>query len=248
MANLLGWGNAVDGMGSTAGDRASSATLAVEVLGDTPTPTPTPTATPEQSNTPSATPTLPGACPSTADAGCSGGFARGLLLVRDEVPGRERLVAKLVRGPELAQTDLGNPLDASQGGTGTAYSLCLYDDSNGLAGGLRVDRAGQTCDGAPCWRPIGRAPNDPIGPGRGYRYRDRSLAAEGVLRLVYRGGVAGTSRAILVGKGPALPDGIAAALQSSSQVTIQLRSSDGLCLSLDLGDIRVQQPGHFKAR
>jgi hypothetical protein len=242
-ATLEAWGNAVDADGSTAGDAATRVTLDVLVAGAD---TATPTATPAVPNTPTATPSPPGACPASVDGGCTTGFERGLLLVREDVPGREKLAAKLVRGPALAQTDLGNPLGAEQGGTGTAYSLCLYDDGGALAGGLRVERAGDTCGTGPCWRPIGRAPNDPSGPGRGYRYRDAALAADGVRKLRYSGGA--RSRMVLVGKGPGLPDGVPAALQASSQVTVQLRSSDGLCLSLLLGDVKVQQPSFFKAR
>lgn len=243
-ATLQAWGNAVNFDGSTAGDAASSFTLNVAVGGDTPTPTDTPDVT----TTPTPTPTPLGGCPATADVGCTGGFAKGLLLVKANVPGKEKLVAKLLKGPALAQTDMGNPLDVGQGGTGTAYSLCVYDDASNLAGGALVDRAGDTCDGTPCWRSIGKAPNDPLGPGRGYRFKDGSLASDGILKVLYKGGEAGRSKAIVIGKGPGLPTGLPAALQFSSQATVQLRSSDGLCLSVDLSEIRAQEPTFFKAK
>lgn len=241
-ATLNAWGNAVTGEGSTAGDAASLATLNVTISGDTPTPTDTPPPT----STPTPTATPPG-CPATVDGGCSSGFGKGLLVIKDE-PGKEKLVAKLLQGPALAQTAMGNPLAAAQGGTGTVFALCIYDDLGALAGQARVARAGDTCDGAPCWKPIGKAPNDPQGPGKGYRYKDGALAADGVLKVLYKGGEAGKSKAIVVGKGSGLPDGIAAALQSAVQATVQLRSSDGACLSADLGDIKKQEPAFFSAR
>jgi hypothetical protein len=242
IATLAAWGNAVTGDGSTAGDAASRVTLDVGV-GDVATPTPGGgTPTPQPTSTPG------GACPATADLGCVTGFAKGSFLARAGTPGRERLEARLLRGPALAQTDLGNPLDLAQGGTGTSYALCVYDDADALAAGVRVTRAGDLCAGKPCWRPIGRAPNHPRGPGKGYRYRDRALDADGVLTIVYRGGPAGRSQAILVGKGSGLPAGIPAALGATSRVTVQLRSSDGACLSIELDEIQAQDPTSFKAR
>jgi hypothetical protein len=243
IATLVAWGNAVNGNGSTAGDRAAQATLDV-VVGES---VPTPTATPG-GPTPTVTPTAGASCPATTDLGCTTGFAKGSLLAKDGTPGRERLVVKLRQGPALAQTDLGNPLDATQGGTGTAYALCVYDDTSTLAAELQVARAGDLCLGKPCWRPIGHAPNDPRGPGKGYRYRDRTLAADGVLSLVYRGGDAGRSQVVVTGKGSSLPSGIPAALATTSQVTVQFRSSDGLCLSIDLDEIQAQDSNSFKAK
>jgi hypothetical protein len=246
-AVVSAWGNAVNGDGSTAGDAASNAMLVVDVVGDVPTATATVTPSPDV-DTPTATPSPPAGCPATVDVGCTGGFASGMLLVREDKPGKEKLVARFSKGPALVQTDMGNPLAVEQGGTGTAYALCLYDDGGNLAGDVLVARAGETCDDRPCWRPVGRAPNDPKGPGRGYKYKDGALAADGVRVIRYKGGDAGKSKASLTGKGAGLPDGIAAALQTSSQVTVQLRSTDGVCLSVDLADIKVQEPAAFKAR
>lgn len=243
VATLGVWGNAVNGNGSTAGDAATRVTLDVAV-GDVPTPTATP-----GGPTPSPTPSpVAETCPAVRDPGCATGFAKGSLFAKSGNPGRERVVVRMLQGPALAQTDLGNPLDAAQGGTGTSYAVCVYDDASALKVELDVARAGALCDGRPCWRPIGHAPNDPRGPGKGYRYRDRDLTADGVLSLIYRGGDAGRSQVVVNGKGSALPAGIPAALAGASAVTVQLRSSDGLCLSIDLDEIQTQDPTTFKAR
>jgi hypothetical protein len=146
------------------------------------------------------------------------------------------------------QTDLGNPLDASQGGTGTAYSLCVYDGTRDFVAEAFVDRAGDLCAGKPCWKAVGKAPNDPKGPGKGYKYKDPASASDGVLQLLYQGGDTGKSKVTLTGKGSGLPSGIPAALQSSSQVTLQLHSSDGMCLSVELSDIKKQDASFFKAK
>lgn len=242
-ASLVAWGNAVDFNGNTAGDRAQTTTLSIVVSGGGPTATDTPT----PGETPTPTPTVP-PCPVAVDGACVSGFEKGLLLVKQDVAGHEKLVAKLLKGPALAQTDMGNPLAAAQGGTGTAYALCLYDGAGVLAGALRVDRAGDTCGSTPCWRSIGPAPTDPHGPGSGYKYGDASLAADGVRKLLYKAGSAGRSKAIVIGKGSGLPAGIAAALQSTAQATVQLRSSDGLCLAVTLADVVTQDPSVFKAK
>ena len=249
-ATLEAWGNAVNNNGITGGDAASSTALNVTVDGPTNTPTDTPAVAGTPTATPTSTPTpMPaGACPATTDPGCAAGFAKGLLLMKANVPGKEKLVAKLLKGPALAQTDMGNPLDSGQGGSGTIFSLCVYDDADNLAGGVVVDRAGAVCDDKPCWKPIGNAPNDPQGPGAGYKYRDTSLAADGVLKILYRGGAIGKSKGLVTGKGAALPIGMPAALQFSSHATIQLRSSDGVCLAASLSDIKTQDASVFKAK
>ncbi len=244
-AMLTAWGNAVNFNGTTGGDRAGTTALGVTIFGDTPTPTDTPTATPEP---PTPTPTPLGGCPTTLDAGCTTGFAKALLKLDVTVLAKSKLVAKLIKGPALAQTDMGNPLDAGQGGTGTAYSLCFYDQLGALAGGVEVNRAADTCDGKPCWKAVGHAPNDPHGPGKGYKYKDGALAADGVKKILYKGGAAGTSKAIVIGKGAGLPAGVTAALQSATQATMQLRSSNGTCLSADLTSISEETATSFKAK
>jgi hypothetical protein len=243
VATLGVWGNAVDGNSSTAGDAATRVSLDVTVGENVPTPTATP-----GGPTPTVSPTPAAACPATVDAGCATGFVKGSLFAKASPAGRERLSVRMLQGPALTQTDLGNPLDAGQGGTGTAYAVCVYDDASALAVELGVARAGALCAGKPCWKPIGHAPNDPRGPGKGYRYRDRDLTADGVLSLVYRGGDAGRSQVVVTGKGATLPAGIPAALATASSVTVQLRSSDGLCLSIDLDEIQTQDATTFKAR
>jgi hypothetical protein len=190
-----------------------------------------------------------GECPDTVDGGCVIGFAKAFLLVKENVPGKEKLVAKLGGGPALDQTDIGNPLSGDDGGTGTMVSLCIYDGNGNLAGELVADGPTSTCaEGAPCWKSIGNAPNDPNGPGKGYAYKDTNADTDGLQKLLYKSGEAGKPKAIVKAKGPSLPLGIPAALQSSAQATIQLRSSDGECLSATVTDIKKQEAGFFKGK
>lgn len=99
-------------------------------------------------------------CPHTPALGCTTGFANGSLQVNEKTAGKEKVLASLLNGPALAQTELGNPLASG----GTSYDLCLYDDQRALVGQIDVDRAGETCAGKACWTPIG----DPPPAGKGY--------------------------------------------------------------------------------
>jgi hypothetical protein len=206
-----------------------------------PCPVATPTATPTATATATPTGMAISACPAAPDGACVSSFAKGLLLVKDAPAGKQKLLAKLIGGPALNQTDLGNPLSSG----GTAYDICLYNDSGGLVGQLQVDRAGDTCSGVPCWKALGGAPPT----GKGYKYKDKALSANGILQILYKGGAAGKSKALIKGNGAGLPPNMAAALQSSLSATVQLHGSDApQCLSLTVTDIKKQDPTFFKAK
>jgi hypothetical protein len=190
-----------------------------------PTPTPTP---------------LPGVCPASPDGACLSGFATGLLLV-NEATGSQKLLVKMVGGPAFTQTDLGNPLSSG----GTAYAVCIYDNLGGLVSHLSVDQAGNSCRGNPCWKVLGGAPPS----GKGYKYKDGTLSSDGVSLILIKGGAAGQSKALVKAGGSNLPGGITAALQSSTNATVQLRGSDATqCLSVTLTDIKKQDSNTFKAK
>jgi hypothetical protein len=175
------------------------------------------------------------------DPGCQTGFDKGLLLIRDE-PGREKMIAKFFGGPALFQLSMGNPLILG----GTIFTLCVYDENDMLAGDFTVDRAGDTCSGTPCWRPIGKTPPDP--GGKGYKYKDRDLAADGVLKITYKSGVTGQTKAAVKGKGSNVPVGLPSALQGSASATMQLRASDGVCLSHTMSDVKKHAVDFFKIK
>jgi hypothetical protein len=182
---------------------------------------------------------VPGACPAAPDLAC-GSAAKGLIQVR-ETAGKEQLLAKFIGAPALTQTDFGNPL----GNGGTAYHLCIYSAANALVGDVEVDRAGDTCGTKPCWKSLGKAPPD----GKGYMYKDKTYATAGVGQLLVKGGAAGKSKAQVKGKGVNLPDGVSAALQASTSVTIQLRGTDApQCVSATLAKVLKHDPDFFKAK
>lgn len=178
-------------------------------------------------------------CPAVVEGGCTDGFGKSRLLVRD-VPGKEKLLAKWGKGPALTQTDMGNPL----GIDGTIYTLCVYDHVGNLAGQVMVDRAGLDCQGKPCWKAIGKEPPDPN--GKGYKYKDKDGTADGIQKIIFKS--SNSAKVVVKGRGASLPAGIPAALQSSASVTVQLHASDGICLSATLTDIKKQAADFFKAK
>jgi hypothetical protein len=186
-------------------------------------------------------------CPAIVDSTCTGGFSKGLLLIKEE-SGKEKLVAKLIKGPMIAQTDFGDPLAAA----GTTYNLCIYDDTSVLVGELEVDRAGDTnCSGgaADCWASLGAASPD----GRGYKYKDQDFTSSGVAKILLKGGPSsqGKSKIITKGGGSGLPLPVAGSLTATTEVTVQLHGNDAPgagCWTITLTDVKQQLADSFKAR
>lgn len=178
---------------------------------------------------------------------CAGSFDRGSLLVDERVAGKEKLVARFRGGPALRQADFGDPrVDG-----GTAFGLCVYDGDDKLVGTLQVDRAGEACGpDDPCWRTAGQEPPK----GKGYIYEDQHAAADGVSKLFVKGRRAPRSQALVRAQNHAargltsLPTGIAGSLVGQTRATVQLVTSDAVCLSMDLTDILASEFGRFRAR
>ena len=143
---------------------------------------------------------------------CAGPWAKVGLMVNEKKAGKEKIIAKLIGGPEILATDWGDPT-VSGGG---AYGICLYADgiSLGLLEGslvaeLAIDRAGEECAGKNCWKAAG-----PFG----FSYKDKGASQDGVSGAKFLGGPAGKSKILVkaannASKGiESLPTGIAARL------------------------------------
>jgi hypothetical protein len=143
--------------------------------------------------------------------------------------------------PQVSQAQLGDPVAGT-----TRYDVCVYDDAARLAGSLTVDRAAQSCgtSAKPCWRAIST---------KGYRYTDRDGAADGVSNIVAKGDVPGRGKIVVKARNDSrrghtsMPTGIAAALQSTRAVTLQVVISDGSCFGTTLTDVRPDGPTSFRA-
>jgi uncharacterized delta-60 repeat protein len=181
-------------------------------------------------------------CASAAEpaTSCIETWERASLLVKEDVPGQERLMARFVQGPALSRSKLGDPLEPS----GTAFTACIYGDER-LAAKLEVDRAAATCADRECWS----------SRERGFLYRDEDASADGVRRMRLLGGIAGEPSIVLDAANDStehsldLPSGIAAALSGSSRATVQIHGSDlEECFSVTLDEVVKDGDGIFRAR
>jgi predicted AlkP superfamily pyrophosphatase or phosphodiesterase len=199
-----------------------------------PTPTATPTATvtaTATAPTPTATPVVP-ACGATLAAACRTPAVPGKarLILKDKVPdSRDRLIWKWVKGGATTLADLGDPT------TATGYRLCLYDGTGAQIMGAAAP-AGGACRGKPCWKAT----------KRGFRYADRDLTPDGLLKLMLKSGDAGKSKLIVKGKGeplvlPSLPI-------QSLPVTVQLVREGGTCWQATFGTTLRNTTEQFRAK
>jgi hypothetical protein len=165
---------------------------------------------------------------------------RGILLVKEKVSGNERLKA-LLKGlvPTVDATQFGDPVSGM-----TVYAICLYDGSDALVATLEVDRAGATCAGQPCWKALGTS---------GFRYSDAATTADGVQKIIVKGGDAGKGRVLVKAKNntargqTSMPVGITAALESNASATVQVLTDDADCFTLTLTDVQQAASDFLKA-
>jgi hypothetical protein len=167
-------------------------------------------------------------------------------VVNEKAAGKEKLIAKLSTGPEITQTDLGNPLASG----GNSYRLCIYGDDAALAGELAVDRAGDACGAKPCWNAIGGEPPD----GKGFTYKDAQRASDGVKVIKLKGGAAGKSLLLVNAANNAqkgqvsMPTGISVALAGDAFATVQIHVSNGGCFSTGVTEVKHSATEFFKAK
>jgi len=188
-----------------------------------------------QPPTPTPTPMLGVAC-GTAPAVCIAP-EKGSLLVNDKKPGKEKIKVSLTKlQASVPQSQFGNPISGT-----TAYAVCIYDAANQLAGEYTVDRAGDTCDGKPCWAAIS---------DKGYKYSDKGTTADGILKMKLSGGAAGKGKIKVLGKNSSsnLPTGVAALLQNQTSATVQVLTSDASCFGVGLSEVKKADGTVFNAK
>lgn len=183
--------------------------------------------------TPTPTPVFEcGAAPATGciDAG------KGVLLVNEKTAGKEKLKVVLKKlQPSVAASQFGDPVAGT-----TAYKICIYNAASQLKGEYTLSRAGDTCGAKPCWSAVST---------KGYKYRDKSTVADGLLVMKLIGGDAGKGKTLAVGKNTAstLPTGVAAALQNETGATVQVLTSDAACFGMTLPQVKQADGLRFKA-
>jgi len=115
-----------------------------------------------------------------------------------------------------------------------------------LAGALLVDRAGEDCGTppGPCWKAIST---------KGYKYKDKDASADGVAKIVAKGGDPLQGKVVLKAANNApkgqtsLPTGIAPQLANDTQATVQVVTSDAACIGTTVTNVRRADGTLFKA-
>jgi hypothetical protein len=165
-----------------------------------------------------------------------------VLLVKENVPGKEKLKAVVKRlVPAVVQSQFGDPVNGT-----TSYAVCVYDASDTLIDELNVARAGDLCGSppVPCWKPVSTV---------GYKYSDKAATTDGVKKIVLKGGLAGFGKVVVKGANDALlgqtalPTGIAPLLLNAPSATVQVVASDGDCFGVTVTNVKRADGLIFKA-
>lgn len=188
------------------------------------------------------TTTLPVECGAAPAQGCFAPTSASLL-VSEKTVGKEKVKVALKKlQPTITQSQFGNPVTGT-----TSYALCIYDALDQLVAQMSVARGSNTCGGSPpkpCWAAVSE---------KGYKYNDKTTSADGILKMLLKGGDAGSGKIVVAGKNNAtalqtsLPTGVAAALQDDSQATVQLLTSDSVCFSMTLPQLKTADGLVFSA-
>lgn len=184
---------------------------------------------------PMPTPTPAFECGAAPAVGCIAP-GKGVVVVSEKAAGKEKLKVVMTKlQAAVTPADFGDPVDGD-----TAYKVCIYDDADVLAGEYTVDEAGNTCDGAPCFKEIS---------GKGFKYKDKTTTADGVLKMNLFGGDPGKGKIVVVAKNKAatMPTGTAAALLSQPSATVQVITSDASCFGGSYGTVKKADGSLFKA-
>jgi hypothetical protein len=150
-----------------------------------------------------------GPCPLAPLGGCDTP-GKSLLLIKDrDADGagtKDKLIWKWLKGPPAMQADFGNP-------TATAdYTLCIYA---GAAPALVASIPGGDTCGGPCWTTLG---------SKGYRRSDPAAGADGVTKIILKGGT--SAKVLAKGKGANLDIDADTLPLGASPVVVQLSNGD----------------------
>jgi len=167
--------------------------------------------------------------------------AQAQLQSNEKKAGKEKLQLQWKKiATATTRASFGDPV----GGT-TQAALCIFNDADVLIGQALVSRAGQTCGTKPCWKPTGK---------QGLAYADKAALAAGVVKIAFVGGAATKGKASAQGKNDVakgltrLPTGLVAALTGNTTPTIQLVTSDGLCVGAKMNKVGKDDGQQYKAQ
>lgn len=167
-------------------------------------------------------------CGAGLQGNCRAAERSPLILRNSPAHAKDRLSWGWLKGAATALEDFGVPT-----GT-TAYALCIYAGTS-TAAIFEADIA----PSATRWSPGGTT---------GFRYRDPSLSSDGIRKAILKAGAAGKAKAVVRGRGGALPDPPAGPLPLP--VTVQLaNSANPVCFEgvYDGAGVKQNDAEKFKA-
>ena len=164
--------------------------------------------------------------------GCRTALKSTLIMKNESPDTKDTLSWKWIKGQSTTQAEFGVPTATTQ------YALCIYA---GAAAALAADYA--VPGGAVKWSPIGTT---------GYKYKDSGGSADGITKIVLKGGAQDKSKCLVKGKGGNLDDVVLEDLDNNSLVIVQLvNDSTSVCFESTFTPadfITVNDPMQFKAR
>jgi hypothetical protein len=201
---MTGWGNAVDGSGTSAGDKAAFAALTVTVGAAPP----------------------PLVCGTTPLAGCRKPVAPGastFQLKDNPLDNKDALTWNWAKGAATAPSDFGDPVNGT-----TSYTLCIYDESAGVPNAVMTLTAppGGVCSGKPCWaaKNTGFLYKDNDLTNDGLMQLQLTAGAAGKAKIVVKGKGERLPMPVPIGLG---------LFDQDTAVIVQLVTSDGMCWEAD---------------
>jgi hypothetical protein len=138
---------------------------------------------------------------------------------------KDKLTWKWLKGAATTSGELGSPTST------TTYTLCLHAGSGVASVALPAGSK---------WRTLGT---------RGFKFKDPSGTHDGARTALLKSGTAGKAKALVMGKGPNLPDTLVPML--SLPVTAQLvNDTNGTCFEATYGaaDVIKNDSTQFKAK
>ena len=146
---------------------------------------------------------------------------------------KDQLKWKWTKGAETTQPDFGDPLAT------TTYALCVYDHTGGvpaLATTLEVPPNSLWQDRSP----------------KGWKYKDKTLAVDGIQKIQLKPGTAGKSKAQLMARGTNIPMptpvGADRYFAQDPAVIVQLVNSDGVCWTSEFNAAKKNAGDQYKAK
>ena len=165
-------------------------------------------------------------CASAPAVGCRTAL-KSILVIKDNANNtKDKLTWKWIKGQSTSTADFGDPTVPV---TGATIALCVYDNTGPLGQMVVAPGTG--------WTPIST---------KGWKFLQKSGVQDGITKIILKASTQNKSKALVKGKGSALPD-ITPAL--TLPVTVQLVNSEsGLCWQSVFTTSIKNVAGQFKAK